>query len=1330
MNAADQLDRIIRNYYRTEKDSLQRPLVFGMTASPVDSNTDFAQAVFELEKLLDSKIITTADMSLVDAVNRPSEQLIRYAPALVADYQSPFLLSLKQICNDQDAFQGILRRASEISRHLGHWCADRYLCDVIHPDNEDELVRTAKKRFHGMTSALESSSAEPDVTKMVQDIIEYVQSQKTDISHKNTEALRKSYAEENLSELMIGTTTTTNIMSRKVARLLQYVTPEFARHNEQRCIIFVDWKQTARLLCQLVTEIGINNLRPGFVTGSGKNDKLDRSTFSLRSQVLSLTHLRSGEVNCMFATSVAEEGLDIPSCNLVIRFSIYKTMIAYVQSKGRARKRNSKYVHMLEEGNHSEKFLAQKVIRGEHTMRQHCANLLPDRQLNGNIDPERLLDDAIDLDIHIEESTGARLTIGNAMAVLEHFVSAVPCSSDSRLSQCPTYAVFARGGRFQAEVILPGNSPICSATGKPQTKKQLARRSAAFEACMQLRKKAYLNEFFMPIYQKKLPAMRNAKLATGLSKGKSYPMRSKPSLWAETRGSVPDKLWATLIDLVDGELERPHRRLLFLTRTQQVNFPHFPIFLSNGQSVMVKSTNLGDRKPLDVSEHMTTKLTQFTLVIFNDVFSKEYLEEPEKMSYWLCPVNEGVTTEGATHILPGNIDHETLDEVVRNRKGYQWTAIMPTTFLLEKFVVDPWDGRRKFFTTREVRHDLTPDHPIPKDGVSKKDAKSILEFSLSPFKKSSGRAQLATTQPVIVAELSPYTLRRNLLAKPEAKEMTNKKLTKAYICPEPLRISAIPSDLAATCFLWPAIIHRFESCLISLEGISVVGVDCSPELALMAFTKDSDSSGDHDADEPVTVNISSGMGENYERLEWLGDTFLKVATSMSVYIMNPDENEFEFHVRRMLMLCNKNLFNRASDDHLKLYEYVRSKAFSRRIWYPEGLSLVRGTGVKTGDAPKPMFHGPEKHDLSQKSIADVSEALIGAAFLHARRPGRWTSQQFDNAVQTVTKLVGSQDHTMVRWEDYMATYLKAIPSYQIGHVTAVQKDLATKLEKEHPYCFRYPRLAQVAFVHPSLPFTHIQLPNYQRLEFLGDALFDLAAVTFLFDRFPDKDPHFLTESKMCIVNNRFLGALCVKLGFHRHIRHHHSELQGQISDYAVLLAEAHSEAQRLAQEQDQPHRLRDYWTTVQDPPKCLADVLESFCGAMFIDSGFDYNVIQDFFDRHVKFFFEDMSLYDGFANNHPVTRMTDILQNQLGCSDFRILLRDYAGGEDGREKTLAAALMVHDRIVEGTATTGTSGRYARVRVAKQAGEIFEGMSPVDFKARWACTCSSRGTQAE
>jgi endoribonuclease Dicer len=312
---------------------------------------------------------------------------------------------------------------------------------------------------------------------------------------------------------------------------------------------------------------------------------------------------------------------------------------------------------------------------------------------------------------------------------------------------------------------------------------------------------------------------------------------------------------------------------------------------------------------------------------------------------------------------------------------------------------------------------------------------------------------------------------------------------------------------------------------------------------------------------------------------------------------------------------------------------------------------------------------------------------------------------------------------MLRWDDYKETYSGMIPSYQTGFVSAVQKDLAAKLETEHPYTWNYPRLAQVAFIHPSTPFGHIQLPNYQRLEFLGDALFDLAVVTSLFDRFPGKDPQFLTESKMAIVSNHFLGALCVKLGFHKHLRHNHSELTSSIRDYVVLVEEAHSEAERLAP--SQPDRLKDYWITVQDPPKCLSDIVESFIGAMFIDSGFQYSVVQDFFDRHVKFFFEDMSLYDSFAGNHPVTRMTDILQNQLGCSDFRVLLRDYPGGEDGREKMLAAVLMVHDRIVEGTATTGTSGRYARVRVAKKAAEVFEGLSLVDFRARWGCTCSGK-----
>jgi endoribonuclease Dicer len=139
------------------------------------------------------------------------------------------------------------------------------------------------------------------------------------------------------------------------------------------------------------------------------------------------------------------------------------------------------------------------------------------------------------------------------------------------------------------------------------------------------------------------------------------------------------------------------------------------------------------------------------------------------------------------------------------------------------------------------------------------------------------------------------------------------------------------------CYILPAIIHRFESYLIALEACNVLDLSVSPALALEALTKDSDNSEEHGEEK---INFKSGMGANYERLEFLGDCFLKMATSLSVFVQQPDENEFEFHVRRMVMLCNQNLLETAvgkkkvtlsdgEERDLELYKYIRTDAFSR-----------------------------------------------------------------------------------------------------------------------------------------------------------------------------------------------------------------------------------------------------------------------------------------------------------------------------------------------------------------------------------------------------------------
>ncbi len=123
-----------------------------------------------------------------------------------------------------------------------------------------------------------------------------------------------------------------------------------------------------------------------------------------------------------------------------------------------------------------------------------------------------------------------------------------------------------------------------------------------------------------------------------------------------------------------------------------------------------------------------------------------------------------------------------------------------------------------------------------------------------------------------------------------------------------------------------AIMWRIDSILVALEGFELLGLKVKPELALEAFTKDSDNTEEHRAEQ---LHVQRGMGKNYERLEFIGDCFLKMATSITLFSANPEDNEFEYHVRRMVMICNKNLLHSAQA--IKIHEYIRSMAFSRYV---------------------------------------------------------------------------------------------------------------------------------------------------------------------------------------------------------------------------------------------------------------------------------------------------------------------------------------------------------------------------------------------------------------
>lgn len=333
--------------------------------------------------------------------------------------------------------------------------------------------------------------------------------------------------------------------------------------------------------------------------------------------------------------------------------------------------------------------------------------------------------------------------------------------------------------------------------------------------------------------------------------------------------------------------------------------------------------------------------------------------------------------------------------------------------------------------------------------------------------------------------------------------------------------------------------------------------------------------------------------------------------------------------------------------------------------------------------------------------------MIGAALLSYP-----TDRGFNMAVRAVTALVNNKHHDISRWVDYYKSYTK--PEYQIAESSASILNLASQIESKHPYHFKYPRLLRSAFIHPSQPYSVEKIPCYQRLEFLGDALLDMACINFLFHKHPDRDPQWLTEHKMAMVSNKFLAALSVKLGFHKHLRYTGAIIEKQNRDYATELEDA-----RLAAPPDS----RDYWTNTTQPPKVLSDIVESYVGAVFVDSEFDYGEVERFFERHVRWFFEDMSAYDTFANNHPTTYLHKLLTLTFGCREYRVMADEIEAVIPGDPPTAVAALVVHGRVVADGEAAST--KVAKVKASQAALELMKGYGREEYVERYACDCEGR-----
>ena len=120
------------------------------------------------------------------------------------------------------------------------------------------------------------------------------------------------------------------------------------------------------------------------------------------------------------------------------------------------------------------------------------------------------------------------------------------------------------------------------------------------------------------------------------------------------------------------------------------------------------------------------------------------------------------------------------------------------------------------------------------------------------------------------------------------------------------------------------------------------------------------------------------------------------------------------------------------------------------------------------------------------------------------------------------------------------------------------------------YTFKDTRLLQTALTHPSFGGDH-HVPHYQRLEFLGDAVLELAISRYLFFEFPSMDEGRLTRIRAGLVREETLSRAARRLELGKYIR--------------LSVGEDRSGG--------------------RDKPSILCDVMEAVLAAVYLDGGFD-----------------------------------------------------------------------------------------------------------------------------
>ena len=992
----------MREHYLKMESTAKRPHVIGLTASPIFNVKNPLKALTEIEQL------STCRVFVVKENIQELKKFTFQAKPIHCDYDPP-----------PKTFP--MYPGPSASPSLSLW--DHLHFDGLLPSRflgNDKWYNNARFRYFSTLGALGPFAADIFIYLHIDNVLTELKHQLPNPLFKDNDppavARKRLKVEEfqcilqSHSERLFSNDSSTPVsrdwISPKVLALRELLANEDS--STFRGMVFVSQRHFAACLSIILPRLDLPGIAPAPLVGHGEGvssdvTRLGSKGMGFNTQERVVKQFRDGTLNLIIATSVGEEGLDFPQCSFVCRFDMPHTLPAYIQSRGRARHSDSKFVLMLEAGDNLDRTRAIALQESEPNMKDLYGKEMRRR---GNKGSQEEPDDGVpgvEEPSYTVKSTGATLHASSAISLLNTLCSMIPHDAHTPIP-LPRYEMSPN--LFKYKVILPGSLPVprdkLNYQGQVASSKKAAKRSAAYEAVLELHRLGVFDDHFLPVN-------RNRGSVTDDIDGK--PPVNVDHLQPISETWVFDMWGDVWRDGATGyihplELEGRTEMALVLGnaldgRAGTIWESNRPVSFSMGAGTAMVCSQEEKTQALNIME-------QYTKFYMGHAVTRR---GKGKSRVFLVPFD-------AASRQP---DYAQMERTLSAQRTRDWSAakVSDSDDVYAELL---WNS--KLVKVLGVQSNMS---------VTEALAEKTLAKMFANLQKHEPGFTVPANDPIL------HCRRVSCTTSSEYRDPILQKQsvlgTEDLFYPQSLCYQVNITTHILDYFKLLPPLTRYLSDIFRARGAMIL-------LGLPPLDLDR-------AAEALVLPLANASFSN-QRLETLGDAFLKLATSVHVFNKFPYKHEGQLSSLRQNSVCNKYLMGRGH--LLGLVRFMTVEANNHRTWRLN----VEETMVDE--------HGLSyvKRGIPRRSIQDCMEAFLGAALL---------SGGVQCALSVGTKLglcFGGTDAWGTR-------YAKRDPTPRANVCPALEDALG--------YHFKDQSLVMEAINHPT---SGNGGQTYQRLEFLGD----------------------------------------------------------------------------------------------------------------------------------------------------------------------------------------------------------------------------------------------------